>query len=106
MCGRLNRAASQRPAIAIPTLLPQPWPRGRVVASTPAVWPYFGMARAPAAELAELPDVVEGDGRAMALRVLDTGEVQERVEEHRGMAVREHEAIAVGPRRVVGIEPQ
>jgi hypothetical protein len=35
-------AASQRSAIAMPTLLPIPWPSGPVVTSTPGVSPYFG----------------------------------------------------------------
>ena len=36
--GLLYRAANQRLAIAMPTLLPQPWPSGPVVVSTPVVW--------------------------------------------------------------------
>ncbi len=37
-----NSPRSLRAAIAIPTALPMPWPRGPVVVSTPAVWPYSG----------------------------------------------------------------
>ena len=40
--GRLKWAASQRPAIAMPTLLASPWPSGPVVVSTPVVQRYSG----------------------------------------------------------------
>jgi len=44
----------------------------------------------------------------LILRVdgLDAREVQQRVEEHRAMARRQHEAVAVRPKRVVWIEAQ
>ena len=40
--GRLNRAARDRSAIAIPTALAVPWPSGPVVASTPGVSRHSG----------------------------------------------------------------
>ena len=62
-------------------------------------------------ELAEALDVGEADRRlALGLVVgvdrLDLGEVKQRVEQHRGVAGREHEAVAVGPDRVGGVEAQ
>ena len=35
---------------------------------------------------------------------LGAGQVQHRPEQHRGMAVRQHEAVAIGPDRVLRIE--
>ena len=71
----------------------------------------FRMAGAFAAELAEPLDVVERDrGLAETLVFgidgLHAGEMQERVEQHRGMAVGQHEAVAIGPDRIVRIEAQ
>ena len=54
------------------------------------------MARRARAELTELLDVVEADARI-------AGEVQARVEQHRGVAGREHESVAVGPLRIGGV---
>ena len=51
------------------------------------------MPRARRAELAEVLDVVERDAVP--------GEVQDRVQEHRRVARREHEAVARGPVRVL-----
>ena len=59
----------------------------------------FGMAFAVRAELAEALDLVEGDLRVAA-------EVEQRVEEHGAVAVRLHEAVAVEPERVLGVELQ
>ena len=69
----------------------------------------FRMARRLAVELAEVADVVEGDRRlaeALVLGVhrLRPGQMQHRPEQHRGMAVGEHEAVAVRPDRVLRIE--
>jgi hypothetical protein len=47
-------------------------------------------------QLPEPPDLVDGE--------IVAGEVEHRIEQHRGMAVRQHEAVAVGPvgvRRIV-----
>ena len=50
------------------------------------------------------------DGRALDLVVgvdrADPGEMQQRVEQHRGVPRREHEAVAVRPDRVGGVEAQ
>jgi hypothetical protein len=40
--GRLNCAAAHLPAMAMPTLVATPWPRGPVVVSTPEVQRYSG----------------------------------------------------------------
>ena len=50
----------------------------------------FGMAGARAAQLAEALDVVERDAAVAA-------QIKERVEQHRAVPGREHEAVAVGP---------
>ena len=52
----------------------------------------FGMAGRAAAPLAELAQVVEGEAVA--------GQVEHRVQQDRGVAVGQHEAVAVGPVRV------
>ena len=59
---------------------------GRLDARGQAV---LGVARRPRAPLPEVPEVVERD--------LVAGQVEERVEEHRGVAGRQDEAVAVGP---------
>jgi hypothetical protein len=71
----LKCLAIHRPAIAIPTLVAAPWPRGPVVVSTPAL------------ELPEASDVVECDGQlaqpfVFGVDRLDAREVQHRVQEH------------------------
>ena len=64
----------------------------------------FGMAGRLAVELAEAADVVERH-RGLPQRLifgvhrLRLGEVEHGPEQHRGVAVGEHEAIAVGPDR-------
>ena len=51
-----------------------------------------------------------GIGQAIAVRFAEyganPGEVKERVEQHRGVAGREHEAVAVRPDRVFGVEAE
>ena len=69
------------------------------------------MARAAAVELAEALDVVEGhrelpEGLVLRVDGLHPGEVQHRVEQHRGVAHGEHEAVAVGPDGIVGVEAE
>ena len=95
--GRLKRAASMRSASAKPTALPTPWPSGPVVVSTPGGVPVLGMARRARAPLPELLQVLDGRGRSPrgAARVL----------QHAGVAGREHEAVAIGPRRVGRVVP-
>ena len=75
--------------MAIPTALATPWPSGPVVASTPGRHAELGVARRARAPLAEALQVVE--------REVVAGQVEERVEEHRGVAGREHEPVAVRP---------
>jgi hypothetical protein len=69
------------------------------------------MARALAPELPEAPDVVQRDRRLaqrLILRIhgLDAREVQQAVEQHRGVPGREHEPIAVRPDRVLRVVAQ
>src|SRR5438445_9605013 len=67
------------------------------------------MPRGFAVELAEVTDVLEGYRRVtesfvLGVDRLGAGEMEHRPEQHRGVAVREHEPIAVGPDRVLRIE--
>ena len=79
--------------------------------STPDVQRYSGWPAALRVELAEVLDVVELH-RQLAERLvvgvdrLHAREVQQRVEQHRGVARGQHEAVAVGPDRVLGVEAQ
>ena len=57
----------------------------------------LGMAGATAAELAEILDLAH---RHVGI----AGQMQQRIEQHRAVAVREDEAVAVGPMRRGGIE--
>src|SRR5690242_10333118 len=71
----------------------------------------FRMTRTGAAELPERLDVIESYGRTMKRLVLCVHrlrlrQVQQRVKQHRGVAGRQDEAIAVGPKRIGGIEIQ
>src|SRR5262249_111344 len=73
--------------------------------------PVFRMSGAPALELTEVPDVLEADRELperLVLRVdgLHTGEVQQRIQQHRRVPHREHEAIAVRPDGIRGVEPE
>ena len=80
----------------------------RLDARGPAV---LGVARRLRVELAEALDVVEADGGVADDLVVGVdrphpGEVQQRVEQHRGVAGGEHEAVAAGPDRVGRVEAQ
>ena len=71
----------------------------------------FGMTRASAADLPKPLDVVERDRGLTETLVfgidrLHAAEMQQRVEQHRGMPIGQHEAVAVRPDRIVGIEAQ
>ncbi len=71
----------------------------------------FGMAGAFAAELPKPLDIVERDRGLIEMLILcidglHAGEMQQRVEQHRGMAIGKNEAIAVGPDRIIWIEAQ
>ena len=62
-----------------------------------------------ASKLTEVADVVERDRRLaepLVVRIHGSRsrEVQHRPQQHRGMAIRQHEAIAIGPDRILGIE--
>ncbi len=59
----------------------------------------FGMPRRDRAQLAEALDLVDRHR-------LVAGQIQQRVEQHRAVAGGEHEAVAVGPLRVGGVEFQ
>ena len=69
----------------------------------------FRMPRRLAVELAEMADVVERDRRLaqpLVLRIHRAGarQMQDGPQQHRGMAVRQDEAVAIGPDRVLRIE--
>ncbi len=69
----------------------------------------LGMSRRLAVELAETADVVQRNrGLAQALVIgvhrLGPGEVKHGPEQHRGVPVRQHEPVAVGPDRVLRIK--
>ena len=59
----------------------------------------FGMARRLGVELAEPLQLLDVHPR-------HAGEVEQRIEQHRSVAGREHEAVAVGPIRMGGVEFQ
>ena len=71
----------------------------------------LGMAGTTAAELAEQFDLIQRDGKfagrfAMLIELFDAGQMQQRIEQHRGVAAGEDEAIAVGPLGIFRIEPE
>ncbi len=78
---RLNSAARCFSASAMPTAFAMPWPSGPVVVSMPSVELAFRMPRHARAELAELLELVDAD--------CITGQVGDRVQEHRAMAIRQ-----------------
>ncbi len=71
-------------------------PGGRLDAGRVAI---FGMARRLGAELTEALDLLDRH-----LRI--AGEIEQRIEQHRAMAGREHEAVAVRPSRIGRVEFQ
>ena len=70
-------------------------PRGRLDAGRDAD---FGMARRLRMQLAEIAQ--------LAHRQVVAGQVQQRVLQHRAVAVGQHEAVAVGPMRIRGVVAQ
>jgi hypothetical protein len=89
---RLNSAASSFSASAMPTALVMPWPSGPVVVSTPGVTPTSGWPAVLLCSCAELLQLLQ--------RQVVAGEVQQRVDQHRPVAVGQHEAVAVEPLRI------
>ncbi len=89
---RLNSAASSASPSAMPTALARPWPSGPVVVSTPGGDAVLRVARRLGVQLAEVLQLLD--------RQVVAGQVQQRVEQHRAVAVGQHEAVAVGPVRV------
>ena len=99
--------ARDRHADAGGDALPQRTGRG-LDAGYPVI---FRMARRLAVELAEMADVVERDRRlaqALVVGIHGLGARQEEhgPQQHRGMAVGQHEAVAAGPDRVLRVEVQ
>ena len=81
---------------------------GRLDTRGPAV---FRVAGAFAVELPKALDVVQGHRQLAQHLVLgidrfDAGEVQQGIEQRRGVPNREHEAVAVGPDRVLRVKAQ
>ena len=71
----------------------------------------FGMAGAFAVDLPEALDVLQRHGELAKRLVLGVDrlgarEMQQRIEQHRRMTGRQHEAVAVGPDRILRIEAQ
>ena len=69
------------------------------------------MAGTAAIELPEALDIFQLDGQLaqrFVLRVdgLHAAKMQQRIEQHGGVPVREHETVAVGPDRIFRIEAQ
>ena len=73
-----------------------PWPSGPVVVSTPLVWKFSGW-----------PGVSDPTWRKCLIwsSVISriAGQIKQRVEQHRAVAGREHEAVAVRPFAVGGV---
>ena len=88
--------ASMRSASAMPTALAMPWPSGPVVVSMPGGVAVLGMARRVG-----LPSWRKFF-RSSRVELVP-GEVEHRVEQHRRVARREHEAVAVEPVRVLRV---
>lgn len=80
----------------------------RFNAGSPAI---LRVAGTLAVKLAKSLDVLQGYRQLPQLLVfgvhrLDLAQVQQRIQQHRSMANGEDKAIAIGPNRVIGIEPQ
>ena len=79
------------------------WTGRRLNARNPVI---LGVPRSFAVELAEVTDILERNRRVaesfvIGIHRLCAGEMEHGPEQHRGVAVREHEPIAVGPDRVL-----
>ena len=79
----------------MPTAVAMPCPSGPVVVSTPGVWPYSGW-----------PGVFEPHClkalQFVRRHALVAGQMQQRVQQHRAVTGRQHEAVAVRPGRIGG----
>jgi len=69
----------------------------------------FRMSGRLAAELPKMPNVVQGhrrpsDALVVSIHGLRFAQIQHGPEKHRGVAVRQHETVTVGPDRILGIE--
>ena len=69
----------------------------------------LGVSRSLAAEMAEVTNIVERhrglpEPLVVGVHGAGAGEVEHRPQQHRSMAVGEHEAIPVGPNRILRIE--
>ena len=91
--GRGERALRERHAHRVREALAE---RVRWWSRCPEVHFALRMARRLRAKLAKILDLLDRQGVA--------GEVQHRIEQHRGVAVREHESVAVPPGRIARIE--
>ena len=95
----------------MPTLVATPWPSGPVVVSTPEVQRYSGW---PGHLLSSwrnrlmsssVTDCV-AERLVLGIDRLHAGQMQHGVEQHRGVADRQHEAIAIRPDRMARVEAQ
>ena len=89
----------------MPTLVATPWPSGPVVVSTPEVQPYSGWPgqRLPAWRKCLMSSSVTAARPAPPYDLgaaADAGEVDQRIQQHRGVTGGQHEAVAVHPVRV------
>src|SRR5277367_3275278 len=71
----------------------------------------FRMTRALAAELPKPLDIVKRhreltETLVLGINRLDAGEIKYRVEQHRGVAVGQHEAVPIGPNRILWVKSQ
>jgi hypothetical protein len=74
----------------MPTEVAMPWPSGPVVVSMPLVWKFSGWPGRQRSQLAEMLDLVE--------RHVDiAGQIEQRIQQHRAVPGRQHEAVAVRP---------
>ena len=76
-----------------------PWPSGPVVTSMPERRVELRVALAARAEVAEGAHLLDADALVAA-------QVQQRVQQHRAVAVGQHHAVAVGPGRIGRVELQ
>ncbi len=86
----------------MPTLLATPWPSGPVVVSTPVVMRYSGWPGVLLPSCRKfLMSSIETAGVDSILpsgfTALHACQMDQRIEQHRGVAVGEHKAVAIGP---------